>query len=161
MGEADKMKNPTFRICLYQPEMPANTGNIGRLCVGSNAELHIIKPMRFLITDKLVKRAGLDYWSKLDITLHDSFEDFVSKFPENKIYYCTTKTDRKFTDVAHKRGDVFMFGPESRGIPEEILFKYSSQNITIPMSDDIRSINLANSVGIVLYEAWRQIDFHL
>ena len=155
------MKNPTFRICLYQPEMPSNTGNIGRLCVGSNAELHIIKPMRFMLTDKLVKRAGLDYWPKLDITLHDSFDDFLAKFPDNKIFYCTTKTDRKFTDVKYQRGDIFMFGPESRGIPEEILHKYRSQNITIPMSDNIRSINLANSVGIVLYEAWRQIDFDL
>lgn len=159
MEKTVTIENPSFRIVLYQPEMPANTGNIGRLCVGSNAELHIIKPMRFLLTDKLVKRAGLDYWPKLSIHLHDSFEELITKYPENNIYYCTTKTDRKFTDLNYNRGDLFMFGPESRGIPEVILKKYESQNITIPMSDEIRSINLANSVGIVLYEAWRQIGF--
>jgi len=161
MGAFDPMKNPCLRIVLYQPEMPANTGNIGRLCVGSQAELHIIKPMRFLITDKLVKRAGLDYWPKLSLTLHDSFEDFLGKYPDENIYYCTTKTEQKFTDVKYQKGDFFMFGPESRGIPEEILDAYKSHNITIPMSPDIRSINLANSVGIVLYEAWRQIGFEL
>ncbi|MCK4956966.1 MAG: tRNA (cytidine(34)-2'-O)-methyltransferase [Candidatus Cloacimonetes bacterium] len=159
MAKINSIENPSFRIVLYQPEMPANTGNIGRLCVGSNAELHIIKPMRFFITDKLVKRAGLDYWDKLSLHLHDSMDDFLEKYPENNIYYCTTKTDQVYSQKKYQRGDIFVFGPESRGIPEEILEKHKSKNITIPMSDQIRSINLANSVGIVLYEAWRQIDF--
>ena len=161
MGEIDTMKQASFRIVLYQPEMPANTGNIGRLCVGCQAELRIIKPMRFLITDKLVKRAGLDYWPKLSLFLHDSLQDFLDKYPDNNIYYCTTKTERKYSEQNYQQGDIFIFGPESRGIPEPILEKYSSRNITIPMSRDIRSINLANSVGIILYEAWRQIDFSL
>ena len=148
-----------FHVVLYQPEIPANTGNIGRLCVGTNSILHIIKPMRFLLTDKLVKRAGLDYWDKLTLKIHDSLDDFLLEFPDSNIYFCTTKTDRKFTEHKYKKGDVFIFGPESRGIPEDILRKYQKQNITIPMSSKIRSINLSNSVAIVIYEAWRQIGF--
>ena len=148
-----------FHVVLYQPEIPANTGNIGRICVGTNSMLHIIKPMRFMLTDKLVKRAGLDYWEKLNIKIHDSLDAFLEEFPENNIYYCTTKTDRKYSDIEFTKGDVFIFGPESRGIPEDILNKYKQQNITIPMSSEIRSINLSNSVAIVIYEAWRQIGY--
>ena len=148
-----------FHVVLYQPEIPANTGNIGRLCVGTSSMLHIIKPMRFLLTDKLVKRAGLDYWDKLALRIHDSLDDFLTEYPDNNIYFCTTKTERKFTELKYEKGDVFIFGPESRGIPEDILNKYQKQNITIPMSSQIRSINLSNSVAIVIYEAWRQIGF--
>lgn len=151
--------NKKFKVVLYQPEIPSNTGNIGRICVGSNLELHIIKPMRFLLNDKLVKRAGLDYWHKLDITIHDSLEDFLEKYPEIKVYYCTTKTDKIYSKVEYERGDAFVFGPESRGIPEDILWHNRENNITIPMSSEIRSINLSNSVAIILYEALRQIDF--
>ncbi len=150
-----------FHVVLYQPEIPANTGNIGRLCVGANSMLHIIKPMRFMLTDKLLKRAGLDYWDKLILKIHDSLDDILIEFEDSNIYFCTTKTESKFTDRKYKKGDVFIFGPESRGIPEDILNKYKKQNITIPMSDKIRSINLANSVAIVIYEAWRQIGFRL
>ncbi|MDP8232348.1 MAG: tRNA (cytidine(34)-2'-O)-methyltransferase [Candidatus Zophobacter franzmannii] len=148
-----------FKVVLYQPEIPANTGNIGRLCVGSGAELHIIKPMRFILSDKHLKRAGLDYWDKLTLVLHNSYEDFIAKYPDINIYYCTTKTDKLYTDIEFKDDDALIFGPESRGIPEDILFAHKEMNITIPMSDDIRSINLANSVGIILYEAWRQVSF--
>jgi len=148
-----------FHIVLYQPEIPANTGNIGRLCVGTNSMLHIIKPMRFMLTDKLVKRAGLDYWEKLLLKIHDSLDDFLNKFPDSNIYFCTTKTNCKFTNRNYKKGDVFIFGPESRGIPEDILKKYKKQNITIPMSNQIRSINLSNSVAIIIYEAWWQIGY--
>ncbi len=148
-----------FRIVLFEPEIPANTGNIGRLCVGSNSELHIIKPMRFFINDKYVKRAGLDYWSKLKLHVWDSLDDFLEAYPENTVYYCTTKTEYKYSDKIFKKGDIFIFGPESRGIPENILKKKWDQTITIPMSKEIRSINLSNSVAIVLYEAWKQITF--
>lgn len=156
-----KINDPeiNFHIVLYQPEIPANTGNIGRLCVGTNSMLHIIKPMRFLLTDKLVKRAGLDYWDKLLLKIHDSWEDFLEEFSNKNIYFCTTKTKSKFTDRKYCKGDIFIFGPESKGIPEDVLRKYQRQNITIPMSDNIRSINLSNSVAIVLYEAWRQVGF--
>jgi tRNA (cytidine/uridine-2'-O-)-methyltransferase len=148
-----------FRIVLYQPEIPANTGNIGRLCVGSGAELHIIKPMRFFLDDKHLKRAGLDYWDKLKLFFHDSLDELIDKYPDNHIYFCTTKTQQLYSDRTYHDGDLFVFGPESRGIPEEILNKYKEWNITIPMTGDIRSINLANSVSIILYEAWRQLEF--
>ncbi|MEA2096022.1 MAG: tRNA (cytidine(34)-2'-O)-methyltransferase [Candidatus Cloacimonadota bacterium] len=159
--EADnvEMNNPNFHVVLYQPEIPANTGNIGRLCVGTNSMLHIIKPMRFFLTDKLVKRAGLDYWDKLSLKIHDSLDAFLTEFSNSNIYYCTTKTKSNYTERKYKKGDVFIFGPESKGIPEDILNKYQTQNLTIPMSSQIRSINLSNSVAIVIYEAWRQIGF--
>ncbi|HNX01051.1 MAG TPA: tRNA (cytidine(34)-2'-O)-methyltransferase [Candidatus Cloacimonadota bacterium] len=150
---------PSFRVVLFQPEIPANTGNIGRLCVGAGAELHIIKPMRFFLDDKHLKRAGLDYWDKLKLFFHDSIEELFEKYPGQNVYFCTTKTKRKYTDQCYRRGDLFVFGPESRGIPEEILNRYQDWNITIPMTGNIRSINLANSVSIILYEAWRQISF--
>ncbi len=153
------MGNKRFKVVLYQPEIPSNTGNIGRICVGANLELHIIKPMRFLLNDKLVKRAGLDYWHKLELTLHDSLEDFLQKYPDINVYYCTTKTERSYTSIKYNKGDAFIFGPESRGIPEDILFSRKDQNITIPMTGDIRSINLSNSVAIIMFEALRQVDF--
>jgi len=149
-------ENCTFRIALFQPEIPANTGNIGRLCVGANAQLHIIKPMRFLLSDKYLKRAGLDYWKKLSFHFHNNLEDLISSFSENNIYFCTTKSSNVYSDRKFKQGDIFVFGPESRGIPESILKKYWDHTITIPMTDNIRSINLSNSVAIVLYEALRQ-----
>lgn len=148
-----------FKVVLYQPEIPSNTGNIGRICVGTNAELHIIKPMRFLLNDKMVKKAGLDYWNKLNLTVHDSLEAFIAKYPNINIYYCTTKTDKLYSNIRYQKGDAFVFGPESRGIPEDILFANSTKNITIPMNSEIRSINLANSVAIVLFEALRQVGF--
>lgn len=154
------MVNKKFKVVLYQPEIPSNTGNIGRICVGANIELHIIKPMRFLLNDKLVKRAGLDYWHKLDLTIHDSLADFIKQNPDSNIYYCTTKTDRLYTDVKYEEGDAFVFGPESRGIPEDILFNNKDYNITIPMTTAIRSINLSNSVAIIMFEALRQTDFN-
>jgi tRNA (cytidine/uridine-2'-O-)-methyltransferase len=153
------MTNKKFKVVLYQPEIPSNTGNIGRICVGANLELHIIKPMRFLLNDKLVKRAGLDYWHKLDITIHDSLDDFLKLYPNINVYYCTTKTKRNYTKLNYKKGDAFIFGPESRGIPEDILFANEKNNITIPMTGEIRSINLSNSVAIIMFEALRQIDF--
>ncbi len=154
-----KFMKSNFKIVLYQPEIPANTGNIGRLSVGVDAELHIIKPMRFLITDKYVKRAGLDYWDNLSLHLHDSLEEFLDKYSNNNIYYCTTKSKNIYSKFTFKKGDIFIFGPESRGIPEDILSENWPNTLRIPMTDKIRSINLANSVAIVVYEAWRQIKF--
>ncbi len=147
-------------IVLYEPEIPANTGNIGRLCVGTNSVLHIIKPMRFLITDKYVKRAGLDYWEKLEIHLYDSLDELLNKFKDKNVFYCTTKSSNKYSEVKYQKGDLLIFGPESRGIPEEILFAKPDDCITIPMSNEIRSMNLSNSVAVILYEACRQIGFN-
>lgn len=148
-----------FKVVLFQPEIPANTGNIGRMCVGLNAELHIIKPMRFMINDKYLKRAGLDYWDKLKVFYYNSLAEMIDKYPKTNFYYFTTKSDRTYFKTEFKRDDAFVFGPESRGIPEEILLDNKDTSLTIPMSDNIRSINLSNSVAIVLYEALRQISF--
>ena len=156
-NEKVKVPKTTFHIVLYQPEIPTNTGNIGRLCVGANAELHIIKPMRFLLSDKYLKRAGLDYWHKLILHFHENLDDLIAKYPQNNFYYCTTKTSNNLYARKYKKDDFFIFGPESRGIPEEILKANWKNTITIPMSDKIRSINLANSVAIVLYEGIRQL----
>lgn len=150
-----------FHIVLYKPEIPANTGNIGRLCVGANAKLHIIKPMRFLLSDKQLARAGLDYWDKLNIELHDSIEQIYMTFNSKRIYLCSTKGNINYCDIDYDKGDVFIFGPESQGLPELLLSSNKEQVIKIPMSENIRSINLANSVSIILFEAWRQIGFKL
>ena len=147
-----------FKIVLYQPEIPANTGNIGRLCVGTDCELHIIKPMRFMINDKYLKRAGLDYWEKLKFYLHDNLIEMKENYQGN-LYYCTTKTRQCYTEFNYHTGDMFVFGPESRGLPEELLQENCDKTINIPMSPSIRSLNLSNSVAIVLYEALRQVNY--
>lgn len=157
MGRTDVRLN--FHIVLYQPEIPANTGNIGRLCVGCNAMLHIIKPMRFLITEKQVKRAGLDYWPDLNIRLHDSIDDFFAEYSNNRMYFCSTKGKKIYYDHIFRNGDVFVFGPESKGLPPFLLDRFSDRVIRIPMSEKVRSLNLSNSVAVVLYEACRQTGF--
>jgi len=148
-----------FKIVLFEPEIPGNTGNIGRLCVGTDSELHIIKPMRFLLTDKYLKRAGLDYWPKLNLHIHENLNDFLNKNENSNIYWCTTKSQYVYTEQNYSKGDIFVFGPESKGLPEDILRKYWPNTITIPMTKDIRSLNLSNSVSVILYEALRQVGF--
>ncbi|MGN0370152.1 MAG: tRNA (uridine(34)/cytosine(34)/5-carboxymethylaminomethyluridine(34)-2'-O)-methyltransferase TrmL [Butyrivibrio sp.] len=148
-----------LNIVLHEPEMPANTGNIGRTCVATNTRLHLIEPLGFRINDKMLKRAGLDYWDKLDVTVYDSFRDFIDKNPGAKIYMATTKAARSYTDVKFEDDCYIMFGKESAGIPESILKQYQDTAIRIPMWGEIRSLNLSNSVAIVLYEALRQNDF--
>lgn len=148
-----------FNIVLLEPEIPANTGNIGRTCVAAGARLHLIEPMGFQISEKQVKRAGLDYWDKLDVTIYDSYRDFMKKNPEVKIYMATTKARKIYTEAAFEEDCYIMFGKESRGIPEEILVENEENTIRIPMYEDIRSLNLGNSVAVVLYEALRQQGF--
>ena len=148
-----------LNIVLHEPEMPANTGNIGRTCVAAGARLHLIEPMGFRINEKSVKRAGLDYWDKLDVTIYDDYNDFLEKNPGAKIYMATTKAHQTYTEVSYDDGCYIMFGKESAGIPEEILVKHEKDCIRIPMIGDIRSLNLSNSVAIVLYEALRQNNF--
>lgn len=149
-----------LNIVLYQPEIPANTGNIGRLCVGSGSSLHIIKPCRFLFTDKELKRAGLDYWPKLKLTMHDSLDEFMESLDAQRIFFCTTKTDANYLDRQYQAGDSFIFGPESAGLPKSLLDKYPQNCISIPMHPFVRSLNLSNSVAIILYEAIRQIKLN-
>ena len=148
-----------LNIVLYEPEIPANTGNIGRTCVATGTRLHLIKPLGFDISDKAVKRAGLDYWPKLDVTVYESYEDFLERNPGAKIYYATTKGPQTYVDVQYEEDCFIMFGKESAGIPEEILLKHPNEAIRIPMMGETRSLNLANSVSIVLYEALRQNGF--
>ncbi len=146
-------------IVLHEPEMPANTGNIGRTCVATGSVLHLIEPLGFKINDKMLKRAGLDYWDKLDVRTYVNFEDFLAKNPGAKIYMATTKSKQTYTDVEYEDGCYIMFGKESAGIPEEILLEHKETAVRIPMLDHIRSLNLGNSVAIVLYEALRQQGF--
>jgi len=145
-----------FNIVLYEPEIPPNTGNIARLCLATNSTLHLIKPLGFEITNKQLKRAGLDYWKHVDVRVYESFEELQKKYANGNFYYLTTKSKKIYSDFHFKEGDLFVFGPESRGLPE----KYVKQEnaITIPMfSDKVRSINLATAVSVVLYEGIRQV----
>lgn len=148
-----------MNIVLLEPEMPANTGNIGRTCVATNTKLHLIEPLGFKLNEKMVKRAGLDYWDKLDVTVYTDYQDFLNRNPGAKIYMATTKAQKVYTDVAYEPDCFLMFGKESAGIPEEILLENQENCVRIPMWGDIRSLNLSNSVSIVLYEALRQNGF--
>lgn len=148
-----------MNIVLHEPEIPTNTGNIGRTCVATGTSLHLIKPLGFDISDKAVRRAGMDYWKELDLHVYEDFEEFVEKNPGARIYMATTKARKAYTEVEYKGNDFIMFGKESAGIPEEILVKYEDTSVRIPMIGEIRSLNLSNSVSIILYEALRQQDF--
>ena len=148
-----------MNIVLHEPEIPANTGNIGRTCVATGTSLHLIKPLGFDISDKAVRRAGMDYWKELDLHVYENFEEFVERNPGAKIYMATTKAKKAYTEVEYTENDFIMFGKESAGIPEEIMVKYEETSVRIPMIGEIRSLNLSNSVSIILYEALRQQDF--
>lgn len=148
-----------LHIVLLEPEIPANTGNIGRTCVAAGAKLHLIGPMGFQINEKQVRRAGLDYWDKLDYCIYDSYPDFLAKNPGAKIYMATTKARQVYSEVHYEEDCYIMFGKESAGIPEEILVDHEETAVRIPMFGDIRSLNLSNSVAVVLYEALRQHGF--
>lgn len=148
-----------MNIVLFEPEMPANTGNIGRTCVATDTKLHLIEPLGFKINEKALKRAGLDYWDKLDVTVYCDFQDFLNRNPGARIYMATTKAPKVYTEVCYEPDCFLMFGKESAGIPEEILLENQETCVRIPMWGDIRSLNLSNSVAIVLYEALRQNGF--
>ena len=148
-----------MNIVLFEPEIPANTGNIGRTCVATGAKLHLIEPLGFRLDEKEIKRAGLDYWKDLDVTVYKNYEEFLEKNPNAKIYMATTKARHVYTEVSYEPDCFIMFGKESAGIPEEILIENKDTAIRIPMIGDIRSLNLSNSVAIVLYEALRQNNF--
>lgn len=148
-----------LNIVLHEPEIPSNTGNIGRTCVATGARLHLIEPLGFEITDKALKRAGLDYWAKLDVTVYKSYEDFLEKNPGAKIYMATTKAKKRYSEVSYEKDAYIMFGKETAGIPEEILMDNEENCVRIPMISGERSLNLSNSVAIIVYEALRQQDF--
>lgn len=148
-----------MNIVLLEPEIPANTGNIGRTCVAAGARLHLIEPLGFHLSEKALKRAGMDYWKDLDVTTYIDYQDFLERNPGARIYMATTKARRMYTEVSYEPDCYIMFGKESAGIPEEILLENQETAIRIPMIGDIRSLNLSNSVAIVLYEALRQNNF--
>lgn len=149
-----------FNIVLLEPEKPTNTGNIGRTCYLTETRLHLIRPFKFKMDDKTLRRTGLDYWKDVDLVIYDSYNDFVQKNPNINIYFATTKADNLYTKTQFKDNDFIMFGKESAGIPKEILNANKENCIKIPMTRKLkRSLNLSNSVAIILYEALRQCDF--
>lgn len=149
-----------MNIVLLEPEIPANTGNIGRTCVATDTVLHLIDPLGFQLNEKMIKRAGMDYWDQLDVRRYVNFNDFVTKNNNPTIFMATTKSKKSYTDVSYPEDAYIMFGKESGGIPEEILKEYKDTCVRIPMAGDTRSLNLSNSAAIVLYEALRQNNFN-
>ncbi|WP_297596514.1 tRNA (cytidine(34)-2'-O)-methyltransferase [uncultured Cetobacterium sp.] len=149
-----------MNIVLMEPEIPYNTGNIGRSCVLTNTTLHLIKPLGFSLDEKQIKRSGLDYWELIDLKVWENYEELRAAYPESNFYFATTKTTQKYSDVKYNPNDFIVFGPESRGIPADIREANQETCITIPMIKMGRSLNLSNSAAIVLYEALRQNDFN-
>lgn len=152
--------NSKIRICLVEPEIPPNTGNIARLCAASFSDLHIVGATGFRLDEKAVKRAGLDYWGEVNIFRHIDLDELYESLPESRFIYFTTKVERKYTDWKYQPNDCLVFGRETRGLPEDLLNANPENCLTIPMPNpNVRSLNLATSVGIVLYESLRQIGF--
>lgn len=150
-----------MNIVLLNPEIPYNTGNIGRSCVLTGTVLYLIQPLGFSLDEKQIKRAGLDYWKDVKVELWNSLDELMDRHKDSKFYFATTKTKQKYTDVNYNIDDFIVFGPESKGVPEEILKKNNDTCITIPMLPIGRSLNLSNSAAIILYEALRQNDFKM
>jgi len=149
-----------LNIILFEPEIPPNTGNIIRLCANSGMQLHLIKPIAFDMDDKKLRRAGLDYHEFANISIHNSFSEFYQQENPKRLFSCTTKTTQRYTDISFQNWDYLLFGPETRGLPEEIINDTNvSTAITIPMKKNSRSLNLSNAVAIIAFEAWRQLDF--
>lgn len=150
-----------FNIVLVEPEIPANTGNIARTCIATGSVLHLVRPLGFNTDDKSLKRASIDYWHEVQVRYYDSFEEVVQQYPEHQFYYATTKGNNKHTDFSYNKGDFFVFGKESAGLPASLLAQHPNTCVRLPMLETVRSLNLSNSVAIMLYEAWRQVDFTL
>ncbi len=148
-----------FHIVLFEPEIPANTGNIIRLCANAGMQLHLIKPLGFELDDKKLRRAGLDYHEWVAVQLHESLPDFLTKIQPSRLFALTTKGKTAYSSVEFQDGDTFLFGPETRGLPADILQNIGKNCLYLPMQPESRSLNLSNTVAIVLYEAWRQIGF--
>ena len=148
-----------FNIVLVEPEIPQNTGNIVRTCAATKAKLHLVRPLGFEVTDKYLKRAGLDYWKDAEIFYYDSIDEVFEKFPAASFYFFTTKARKRHCDASFKEDDFLVFGKETKGLPEELLKLHKESCLRIPMMGETRSLNLANSVAIALYEALRQQDF--
>jgi tRNA (cytidine/uridine-2'-O-)-methyltransferase len=151
------MKKENFNIVLVHPQIPNNTGNIGRLCVGSQSKLHLVKPLGFEITDTRVKRAGLDYWTDLDLTYYDNFEALIESIPDmSRVFFFTTRASNTYYDASFEKGDWLVFGRESDGLPPAIVDRFSAQCVKIPFPGKVRSFNLSNAVAMALGEGLRQ-----
>lgn len=150
-----------IHIVFIMPEIPGNTGNMARSCAATGAKLHLVRPFKFNIDEKSVKRAGLDYWEFLDLEIHDSLDEFLNKYKGNRKFLATTKAEKIYTDIKYKDGDMFLFGPESKGLDIEFVEQNKDYAVRIPMSKDtrLRSLNLSNCGNIILFEALRQIGF--
>ncbi|MGM9566981.1 MAG: tRNA (uridine(34)/cytosine(34)/5-carboxymethylaminomethyluridine(34)-2'-O)-methyltransferase TrmL [Clostridia bacterium] len=147
-----------MHIVLFEPEIPSNTGNISRTCAVAGLTLHLIKPLGFSLADRYLKRAGLDYWDKLDLHIHENFDDFLTENPGARMFMFSTHATKNYAEIAYKENDYLVFGPETRGLPPEIRDRYG-EAVRIPMGKEIRSLNLSNSVAIAAYEALRQQGF--
>ncbi len=148
-----------FHVVLVEPEIPQNAGNIARTCAATGCVLHMIRPLGFEVTDKYLKRAGLDYWHLVDVRYHDSIEELFAQYREANFYFFTTKARRAYTEVSLKKGDFLVFGKETKGLPEELLVEHEKTCVRIPMRGESRSLNLGNSAAIAIYEGLRQNDF--
>lgn len=149
-----------INVVLVEPEIPQNTGNIARTCACTQCKLHLVKPLGFDVSEKSVRRAGLDYWDKVDITYYENLDDFFEKNAGGKFYYATTKGGNNYADARYEDGCFILFGKETKGLPEPLIFAHPERAVRIPMYGDLRSLNLSNSVAIILYEALRQHDFY-
>jgi len=153
-------KTMSFHIVLLEPEIPPNTGNIMRLCANTGCTLHLIKPLGFSLSDKQMRRANLDYQLIQAPQIYESFSSFTQTHKTNRLFLCSTKATTRYTDMTYLPGDTFVFGPETRGLPEALLAQYpDNQKLVLPMVENSRSLNLANAVSVFIFEAWRQIDF--
>lgn len=158
-GEMADGGNPKMHIVLVEPEIPANTGNISRTCAATGCTLHLVRPLGFSTDDKHLKRAGLDYWHLLDLHYHDSFAEVLEKYPQGRFFYASTKGEHWYTDFQYREDDFFVFGKETKGLPEELLKAHADTCIRIPIRPDARCLNLSNAVAIVVFEALRQLNF--
>ena len=156
-----KEKKYPFHVVLVEPEIPANTGNISRTCALTGCKLHLVKPLGFSIDDRMLKRAGLDYWDHLDIEIHESLDDFMQKYSGEKMFYASTHAVKNYADVKYEPGSFILFGKETAGLPRNLITSNPDTAVRVPMGrdPDLRSLNLSNSVAIVLYEALRQTGF--
>lgn len=149
-----------FHIALYEPEIPPNTGNIIRLCANTGSDLHLIHPLGFNFEDKRLRRAGLDYHEYARVNQYDTISELLDNYPQQRLFACSTKGRRNYTDIEFQKDDILLFGPETRGLPDDVLqHQRVNELIRIPMASSSRSLNLSNSVAIILYEAWRQQNF--
>lgn len=148
-----------FHVVLVEPEIPQNAGNIARTCAATGCVLHMIRPLGFEVTDKYLKRAGLDYWHLVDVRIHDSLDELFAEFPEGRFRYFTTKARRAYTEAQYAEGDFLVFGKETKGLPEELLVAHPDDCVRIPMIEESRSLNLSNSVAVAVYEGLRQNGF--